>query len=170
MTPGVAMKILLSLLLLFVQDDVYKQGKAQLEEKQYDAAEQTFRQLIDGESLNASNGYAGLAQVEIGRKSYDNALDYAKKAAELNGDSADAHYALGLAYAYKQDFKNAATYLEKAVSLNPDNAYGHYQLALMQYRLKKYDQTIIHFEKFLEMMPNAPEAAQVKSILKTVRG
>ena len=34
------MKILLSLLLLFVQDDVYKQGRAQLEEKQYDAAEQ----------------------------------------------------------------------------------------------------------------------------------
>src|SRR5262245_36720260 len=164
------MTLLLSRLLLFGQDDVYKQGKTQLEEKQYDAADHTFRQLIDGEAPSASNGYAGLAQVEIGRKSYDKALDYAKKAVELNGDSADAQYALGLAYAYKQDFKNAATYLEKAVSLNPDNAYGHYQLGLMQYRLKKYDQTIIHFEKFLEMMPNAPEAAQIKSILKTVRG
>ena len=37
-------------------------------------------------------------------------------------------------------------------------------------RLKRYDQTIIHFEKFLELMPEAPEAPQVKSILKTVRG
>ena len=164
------MKILLSLLLLFVQDDVYRQGKAQLDEKQYDAAEGSFRQLINKEPSLASNGYAGLAQVEIGKKAYDKALEYGKKAVELNGDNADAQYALGVAYAYKQDFKNAAAYLEKAVSLNPDNAYGHYQLGLMQYRLKKYDQTIIHFEKFLEMMPNAPEAAQVKSILKTVRG
>jgi len=157
-------------LFLFVQDDVYQQGKAQLEAKNYDAAEASFRQLLEKEPPIASQGYEGMALVDIGRKNYDKAVEDGKKAVELNGDSGDAHYSLGLAYAYKQDFKSAAPSLEKALELNPNNAYAHYQLGSVQYRLKRYDQTIIHFEKFLQMMPNAPEAPQVKAILKTVRG
>lgn len=165
------MKILLSVFVfLFLQDDAYKQAKAQLEAKNYDAAEASFRELIQGDPSTSSKGYEGLALVEIARKNYDKALEDAKKGVQLDGDNAGAHYALGLAYAYKQDFKNAATSLEKTLALNPDNAYAHYQLGLMQYRLKRYDQTIIHFEKFLQMMPDAPEAPQVRSILKTVRG
>jgi tetratricopeptide (TPR) repeat protein len=164
-------KTLLSLLLLlFAQDDVYKEGKAQLESKNYDAAEASFRQILEADAPTASKGYEGMALVKIARKNYDGALDDAKKAVELNGENGGAHYALGLAYAYKQDFKNAAPSLERALALNPENAYGHYQLGLVQYRLKRNDQTIIHFEKFLELMPDAPEAPQVKSILKTVRG
>jgi tetratricopeptide (TPR) repeat protein len=164
--------ILISLLLMtFVQGDLYKEGQAQLEAKHYDAAEAAFRQMIQADdSASSSKAYAGLARVEIGRKNYDKAMENAKKAVDLNGEEADAHYALGLAYAYRQDFKNAAPSLEKALSLNPENAYAHYQLGMVQYRLKRYDQTIIHFEKFLQLMPNAPEAPQVKSILKTVRG
>jgi len=164
-------KILLSLLLLvFAQDDVYKEGKAQLDAKQYDGAEATFNKLLEADGPTASRGHEGLALVQIGRKNYDSAIEHATKAIELNGDNADAHYALGLAYAFRQDFKNAATSLDKAVAVNPEHAYAHYQLGLVQYRLKRYDQTIIHFEKFLQLMPNAPEAPQVKSILKTVRG
>jgi tetratricopeptide (TPR) repeat protein len=164
-------KILLSaLLLVFVQNDAYKEGKAQLDAKQYDAAEATFNKLLAAGGPAASSGHEGLALVQIGRKNYESATDHAKKAVELNGNNADAHYALGLAYAYRQDFKNSAPSLEKALALKPDNAYAHYQLGLVQYRLKRYDQTIIHFEKFLQLMPNAPEAPQVKSILKTVRG
>lgn len=165
------MKIALSVLLfVFAQGDPYTEGKAHLDAKNYDAAEASFRQILESEPPIASKGYEGLALVLIGRKGYEGALENAKKAVELDAENAGAHYALGLAYAYRQDFKNAVPSLEKAITLNPDNAYGHYQLALVQYRLKRYDQTIIHFEKFLQMMPDAPEAPQVKSILKTVRG
>ena len=165
------MKQLLSvLLLLFVQDDVYQQGKAQLEAKNYDAAEASFRQLLEMEPPTASKGYEGMALVDIGRKNYDKAVEDGKKSVELNGDSAEAHYALALAYGFKQDFKNAAASLERVLELNPDNAYAHYQLGGAQYRLKRYNQTIIHYEKFLQMMPNAPEAPQIRAILKTVRG
>lgn len=165
------MKILLSvLLILFMQDDAYREGKAQLDAKNYDEAEASFRQIIEAEAPTASKGYEGLALVDIGRKNYDQALEDARKAVELDGENAGAHYVLGLVYAYRQDFKNAAPSLEKAIALNGENAYAHYQLGLVQYRLKRYDQTVIHFEKFLQMMPDAPEAPQVKSILKTVRG
>jgi superkiller protein 3 len=167
---GVVKQLLSVLLLLFVQDDVYQQGKAQLEAKNYDAAEASFRQLLEMEPPTASKGYEGMALVDIGRKNYDKAVEDAKKSVELNGDSAEAHYSLALAYGFKQDFKNAVASLERVLELNPDNAYAHYQLGSAQYRLKRYDQTIIHYEKFLKMMPNAPEAPQIRSILKTVRG
>jgi tetratricopeptide (TPR) repeat protein len=165
------MKLILPILLLFfAQDDPYSEGKAHLEAKRYAEAESAFRQILEADPETASKGYEGLALVDIARKGYDAALENAKKAVELNGESAEAHYALGLAFAYKQDFKNAAPSLERALALNPENAYAHYQLGLVQYRLKRYDQTIIHFEKFLELKPDAPEATQVRSILKTVRG
>ena len=67
----------------------------------------------------------------------------------------------------RQDFGNAASSLQKAVSLDPENASAHYQLGLVQYRLKRYEQTITHFERFLELTPDAPEAPQVKSLLRT---
>jgi tetratricopeptide (TPR) repeat protein len=105
--------LLVTLLLLFAQDDAYKQGKAQLEAKNYDAAEESFRQLLEVDGPSASQGYEGLALVDIGRKNYDQALEDAKKAIELNGENADAHYALGLVYAYRQDFKNAAPPMAK---------------------------------------------------------
>ena len=165
------MKILLSVVLfLFVQDDVYKEGKAQLDAKQYDGAEAAFRQLADADGVTGSKGNEGLSRVEIGRKNYDQAIEYAKKAVELDGENADAHYALALAYGFRQDFKSAVPSLERVVALRPDFAYAHYQLGQAQYRLKRYDQTIIHFKKFIELAPDAPEAPQVKSILKTVGG
>ena len=151
--------------MIFPQEDIYKEGKAQLDAKHYDEAEAAFRQLLAAEE-SSSKGYEGLALVEIARKSYDKALQNANKAVELNGESAGAHYALGLAYAYREDFRNAVPSLEKAESLDPENAYTHYHLGLVQYRLKRYDQTIIHCERFIELMPGAPEAPQVKAMLR----
>jgi tetratricopeptide (TPR) repeat protein len=161
------MKILLAvLLLIFAQQDIYKEGRAQLDANHYDEAEAQFRQLLAMEA-SSSKGYEGLALVEIARKSYETALQNAKKAVELNGESTGAHYALGLAHAYRQDFGNAAASLEKALLLDADNAYAHYQLGLVRYRLKHYEQTIIHFERFIELMPVAPETPQVRSILRS---
>jgi tetratricopeptide (TPR) repeat protein len=161
------LKIVLSvLLLIFAQENIYKEGKAQLDAKHYDEAEAKFRELLAAKE-SSSKGYEGLALVEIARKSYDKALENAKKAVALNGESAGAHYALGLAHAYRLDFTNAAPSLEKAVSLDTENAYAHYQLGLVQYRLKRYDQTIAHCERFLELTPDAAEAPQVKSLLRT---
>ena len=116
------MKTVLSvLLLLFVQKDTYKEGKAQLDAKHYDEAEAAFRELL-GSEASSSKGYEGLALVEIARKNYNKALENAKKAVELNEENAGAHFALGLVRAYRQDFGDAAPSLEKALSLEPDNA------------------------------------------------
>ena len=161
------MKIVVAaLLLIFAQKDIFKDAKAQLDARHYDEAEAGFRQLLAAED-SSSKGYEGLALVEIARKNYDKALENAKKAVELNAGSAGAHYALGMTLGYLQNFGSAALSLEKAVSFDPANAYYHYQLGLVQYRLKRYDQTIAHCERFIELTPDAPEAPQVKLLLRT---
>ena len=92
------MKVVLSVLMvLFLQDDLYKEGVAQLEAKHYDEAESAFRQMIEADASN-SKAFEGLARVDIARKDYDKALEDATKSVELDGENGDAHYALGLAY------------------------------------------------------------------------
>src|SRR6185503_12658055 len=118
----------------------------------------------------SSQAYEGLARVALGRKQYDLGLQHAAKAIELDPMNSDAYQVQGTAHAFKQDFKSAVVSLEKAVEIDPSNGYAHYQLGMSQYRQKRLDRTIIHFEKFLQLMPNAPEAGQVRSILKTVKG
>jgi tetratricopeptide (TPR) repeat protein len=150
-------------------DEHYWLGRAQLELKQYDAAEANFMRMLEMNEANSS-AYDGLAHLANARKDYAKALEYGAKAIELDSGDAEAYHALGVAYAYRQDFRNSQANLEKAVELDPENAYAHYQLGLIHYRLKRFDQTVIHFERFLQLMPSAPEAAQVRSILRTVRG
>jgi tetratricopeptide (TPR) repeat protein len=158
--------VLCALLLMLAQKDNYKEGKAQLDATHYAEAEAAFRQLLTAQE-SSSKGYEGLALVEIARKNYDRALENAKKAVELNNESAGAHYALGVSYAYREEFANATPSLERALSLDPENASIHYQLGLVHYRLKRYDEAITHFERFVELTPNAPEAQQVKALLRS---
>src|SRR4026207_2296467 len=98
------MKIVVAaLLLIFAQKDIFKDAKAQLDARHYDEAEAGFRQLLAAED-SSSKGYEGLARVEVGRKNYEKALENARKAVEFNGESAGAHYALGLTLGYLQNF------------------------------------------------------------------
>jgi tetratricopeptide (TPR) repeat protein len=150
-------------------DEHYWLGRAQVELKTFDEADLHFQAIVAG-NHTSSQAYEGLARTAIGRKNYNLALEQAAKAIELDGNNAEAYQVQGTAHAFRQDFKSAVASLERAVEIDPSNAYAHYQLGLSQYRLKRFDRTVIHFEKFLELAPNAPEAGQVRSLLRTVRG
>jgi tetratricopeptide (TPR) repeat protein len=147
---------------------LYLLGRAQVELKKVDAAEATFRRILD-QNGDSALGHEGMARVFNARKDYTRALQSATRAVELDSDSAGAHYALGVVYAFRKDTPKATESLEKSVALNGEDAYAHYHLGLLQYQQKRFDQTVNHFERFIEIAPNAPEAGQVRSILRTVR-
>ena len=42
--------------------------------------------------------------------------------------------------------------------------------AMAFYRVKRADLMAVHFERFLKLAPNAPERAEVESIMRTMRG
>jgi tetratricopeptide (TPR) repeat protein len=83
---------------------------------------------------------------------------------------AQAHYQAGLLYGQLNDFVKAAAAFDKAAKRDPEFAYAHYHAGLSYYRMKRIDLMATHFESFLKLAPEAPERAEVESIMRTVRG
>jgi tetratricopeptide (TPR) repeat protein len=98
------------------------------------------------------------------------ALASARRATELAGDLADAHFQLGLVLAKRQEWASAAAAFDRAAELRPNHAYAHYNGGLMHYRANRTDRMANHFEQFLKLAPEAPERPEVLQIMRTVRG
>jgi tetratricopeptide (TPR) repeat protein len=80
----------------------------------------------------------------------------------------EAYYTQGLAFSANQDFSNAATAFQKASDLDPNWAYAHYYAGLAYSKVKRIDLTAQHFQAFLRLAPQAPERAEVQSIMRTL--
>jgi tetratricopeptide (TPR) repeat protein len=98
------------------------------------------------------------------------ALDSAQRAVEIDGNSADAQFQLGLARAKRQEWREAAAAFDRAAELRPGFAYAHYNGGLTHYRANRPDRMANHFEQFLKLAPEAPERPEVIQIMRTVRG
>lgn len=94
----------------------------------------------------------------------------ARKAVEINGQSAHARYQLGVVESARDDQPQAADAFAKAAELDPQMAYAHYEAGMAFYKVKRVDRMAVYFENFLKLAPDAPEKAAVQSIMRTVRG
>jgi tetratricopeptide (TPR) repeat protein len=110
--------------------------------------------------------YLGLSRIELGQ--YGAAETSFRKALEVGGEAALAHYGLGLALGYQGQLEPAIAELQKAVDLDPENAYAHYHLGLGLHRKGVKDRALLHFHRFLELAPEAPEAPQVRALLSQI--
>ena len=134
-----------------------------------DQALETYRRLTDLPESNPWH-FVGLAAQQLLEGQNDAALDAARRAVEMDGNLAAAHYQLGLVLARRQDWREAAEAFDRAAELDPANAYAHYYGGLMHYRANRPDRMANHFEQFLKLAPEAPERPEVLSIMKTIRG
>lgn len=100
----------------------------------------------------------------------DESIAAARHATELAPDNVHAHYQLGLALAEKRDYAAAAPAFARATEIDPAHAYAHYYAGLSFYQVQRIDLVAKHFEAFLVLAPEAPERAQVGSIMRTIRG
>lgn len=98
------------------------------------------------------------------------AVAAAEHAATLGPAIAEAKYQVGLAEAERRDYGKAAQAFEAAIALDPQPAYAHYFAGLSYYQEQRIDLMAKYFEMFLQQAPDAPERAQVDSIMRTVRG
>jgi tetratricopeptide (TPR) repeat protein len=106
----------------------------------------------------------GLALVKSGKAA--EAQDPLKKAIGINDKVAESHYGLGLAYGYLKKLPEAIKELERAVELDGNHAYARYNLGLAYNQQKRIDLAVLQLRRFLELAPNAPEAPQVKALLR----
>jgi tetratricopeptide (TPR) repeat protein len=89
---------------------------------------------------------------------------------EIDGNSAQAQYQLGVVESARSNPAQAAEAFAKAAELDPQMAYAHYEAGMAFYKNKRVDRMAVYFENFLRIAPDAPERAAVQSIMRTVRG
>ena len=77
------------------------------------------------------------------------------------------YYSLGLSQVTVMKFDQAINSFEKAVKFNPKHAQSYYDLGLL-YSIfpKDIAKAVISYRKFLELAPNASEAAEVRERLQ----
>lgn len=151
-------------------DDLkYLAAQAHLRMQRQDEAKATFQQLGGGDEGNAWTfvGRSAVAQADGDLAGSEAA---ARRAVELNGGLAEAHYQLGQALYAASNWGAAADAFAQAAQLAPRHAYAHYYAGQAYYRAKRVDRMAEHFEYFLKLAPEAPEAPQVSAVMRTVRG
>lgn len=114
--------------------------------------------------------FIGLAAQQLLEGQNDPALESARRAVEMAGGSAEAHYQLGLVLARREQWAEAAEAFDRAADIDQANAYARYYGGLMHYRANRPDRMATRFEQFLKLAPEAPERPEVLSIMKTIRG
>ena len=67
-------------------------------------------------------------------------------------------------------YAEAAEQFDRCAAADPMRAYAYYRAGLAYYEIGRTAVMVDRFERFVKLAPDAPERAQVESILNTVRG
>lgn len=97
----------------------------------WDEAEREFEEALRL-SPNDAAILSQYSRTKRYRGEYDEAVDIARRAAELDPQSSGSHYFLGLCYRYAGDFDAAAESFRNHIEINPVSGNGHAQLAFAE--------------------------------------
>jgi tetratricopeptide (TPR) repeat protein len=133
-----------------------------------DGARRTYQRLADsGAGPWSSIGKSGLQLLD---KQFDAALASADQAAGEAQTLPEAHYQRGIVFMFRNDYGSALDAFTKATQLDPMFASAYYYAGLASSRVKRIDLMSSNFGTFIKLAPNAPERAEVESVLRSVRG
>ncbi len=138
-------------------------GLALMEQKKYAEAEEFLLKA----SQPRPEARAALAKVYMLQDKLDDALRVVAEAEESPSDP-DLYLTRGMVLLKQEKAAEAATALNRALELDAKNAYAHYYMGMAQGKLKRPDLMINHYEIFLQLAPKAPEAARVRSLLRSL--
>ncbi len=143
-------------------------GEVYLRQRRDGDADAAFRKAA--ETASARGGaeaayYLGVAQQRL--RQYDAAVATLQSASAPQ--PALIPYQIGVTRAFQQSWSAAAEQLSRAIEMDSGLAYAYYYRALTQDKLGRKDQLINDMERFLALAPNAPEAEQARSVLRSVK-
>jgi len=115
--------------------------------------------------------YNNLAWMTVARKGdAKKAVEWARKAVELSPGSSPFHDTLGWAERAAGNLTGAQGSLGKAIELEPRVAAYHLHLGTVQAELKQTAAARASLQRSVELSPNGAEAAQAKTLLKSLQG
>jgi TolB-like protein/DNA-binding winged helix-turn-helix (wHTH) protein/Flp pilus assembly protein TadD len=124
-------------------------------------AEQYFQQAIDDDPAYAA-AYSGLADCNSGlawhgfkspTEALPKAYAAARKALDLNPDSAEAHASLGLAMSHLWDWTGAEAEFRRALQLDPQYANAHHWYGDYLSMQHRYEQALAEARRALQLDP-----------------
>ena len=130
-----------------------EKAKAQMAEKRYEAAIQTYQELVKAEPKNA--GYMnmiGIAYLDLGN--YTQAKKYFVRAAKADNRFSSAVNNLGMVYYHQRNFKGAIREYLRAAAMDPGQAGTHANLGFAYYNTNKFPEAAVEFQKALEIDPH----------------
>lgn len=98
-------------------------------------------------------------------RNYDLAIDYLRRALEIDPEHSIALLNLGTAYRQKKDWAQAKSALERALALNPDDPEGNYNLGMVYAQQNDTDHAYNYLQKAIALRPEYPEALNNLGIL-----
>lgn len=101
-----------------------------------------------------------LAAYYFGQQDFPNAIQYYKKATEIEPKFSSAFNLLGYAYRQNVDYANAEAAFKKYVELIPNDPNPYDSLAELYLKMGKFDEAIAQYRKALEINPNFINAHQ----------
>jgi tetratricopeptide (TPR) repeat protein len=145
-------------------DANYYLGVALVEQEKYGEAEGVLQKAVE----QKPEARVSLAKAYMMQDKLDDALRELAAAEPALPDNSDLYLNRGMILLKQEKYADASTQLNRAVELNPMSAYAHYYLGMASSRLRRTDLMIKHFQLFLELAPDAPEAARVRSLLRSL--
>jgi len=130
--------------------DLHAAGK--LEE-----AEQVYRDVLRGQPRNAAALHLlGVLLYQAGR--FDAAVESIEAAIAIDGQSAEFHTSLGMAFSARHDHARAIASFERALVLQPDYVKAHFGLGNTYYGMGSAEQAIVAYRRALWLDPQHAEA------------
>jgi len=123
-------------------------GRTQITLRQYEAAADTFAQVLWAQKGNVEASYW------LARCYYALGADCFARLAESFPDSWRAHQLRAEGYDLRQDSSNAIQEYRRALEMQPEDADLHAALGEIYLRKKTYDQAELEFEKSLAIRPS----------------
>jgi len=130
-----------------------ERAKVQMAEKRFEAAIQTYQDLLRADPKNASYmNMIGIAYLDLGRDDF--AKKYFLRASKADKKNSNAVNNLGMVYYHHKDFRRAIREYQRAISIDPGQAGPHANLGFAYYNSNKFPEAAIEFQKALEIEPS----------------
>ncbi|MCS6817847.1 MAG: tetratricopeptide repeat protein [Blastocatellia bacterium] len=133
-------------------------------------ARAAFQQAIEVDP-QAPHPYVNLGFLHLLQKEYEEALAHLQRAVTLDPANWSARMLCGIAFMQTGDLERAESELQKALSLGfpPAASIVRLHLANLFLRRGEYVRALEQSEKYLEEVPNATNAAEVRERVKRLR-
>lgn len=128
-----------------------------------------LREILQKEPGNL-NAWIKLGNMLMDTQRYAEAVDAYGKALELDPKNVDVRVDMGTCLRNSGRSDKAVEEYRKAISFNPNHANSRRNLGVvLAYDLGQKAEAVKELEKYLEIMPNAPDTAEIRSLIASLK-